>query len=178
MQPRSVFSAVLAFVALTAVGAGYALWRQDDSSAPKSSPVATPISPPMQLAPPAVHVSDAMTNEAAEPASSPEAIAQLIAETNSANDATRAAAISKLANAPKEIALPTLQRLLESGEPMVDRPTALRSLRDLALFHGDDDGRVRGVVREAIYHGDDDAFVEQAQLALEMIEESVMEPMQ
>ena len=48
-----------------------------------------------------------------------------------------------------------LARLLTDGEPQVDRPLALRSLRDLALNQGDADSAIRDAVRHAIYHGDD-----------------------
>jgi hypothetical protein len=99
-------------------------------------------------------------------------VSQSIAETASGDPATRAAAILALASAPKIEALPVLRNVLENGEPSIDRPLALRSLRDLALHQGDEDGAIRSVVREAIYHGDDEAVVQSAQGALEIIEES------
>jgi hypothetical protein len=51
--------------------------------------------------------------------------------------------------------VPVLRRLLTDAEPQVDRPLALRSLRDLALNQGDADGAIREAVRNAIYRGDD-----------------------
>ena len=88
-------------------------------------------------------------------ANSPETVEQWIADTTSGDPAKRAAAIAALAEAPRAQALPVLGRLLTDGEPQVDRPLALRSLRDLALNQGDDDGAIRDAVRHAIYHGDD-----------------------
>ena len=69
-------------------------------------------------------------------------------------------------------ALPVLGRILTDGEPQVDRPLALRSLRDLALNQGDDDGAIRDAVRHAIYHGDDFTKVDDVQEVLDIIEES------
>ena len=116
---------------------------------------------------PAAH--DAAT--AAQFAARPE-VAKLIAETQSGDPATRAAAISALAEVPKAVALPVLGRILTDGEPEVDRPRALRSLRDLALNQGDDDGAIRDAIRHAIYHGDDFTKVDEVQEALDVIEES------
>ena len=65
-----------------------------------------------------------------------------------------------------------LARLLTDGEPLVDRPLALQSLRDLALNQGDADGAIRDAVRHVIYHGDDFTESEDAQEVLDIIEES------
>jgi hypothetical protein len=110
--------------------------------------------------------------EAAAPVATTKTTAQWIAETTSGNAATRAAAIAALAEAPRAEALPVLGRILTGGEPHVDRPLALQSLRDLALNQGDADGAIRDAVRHAIYHGDDLARVEDLQEALDIIEES------
>jgi HEAT repeat protein len=106
------------------------------------------------------------------PASSQSTVARLIADTASPDAAKRAAAITALAEAPKAEALPVLGKLLTDGEPQIDRPLALRSLRELALNQGDDDGAVRDAVRKAIYHGDDFTKVDEVQETLDLIEES------
>jgi hypothetical protein len=87
------------------------------------------------------------------------------------NDArARAAAIESLAKAPKAQAIPALERVLESGEPLVDRHIALRSLHVLALNDGDDTGAIRDVIRHAMYHSDDEGVTQSAQSFLEDIE--------
>jgi hypothetical protein len=85
----------------------------------------------------------------------PAVVAQWIADTQHANAATRAQAIASLARGPRADAIPALRRVLIGGEPGVDRPLALRALRELALSQGDADGQIRAAVREVIYHGDD-----------------------
>ena len=102
----------------------------------------------------------------------PQTVEQWIADTTSGDAAKRAAAIAALAEAPRAKALPVLGRLLTDGEPQVDRPLALRSLRDLALNQGDDDGAIRDAVRHVIYHGDDFTKVDDVQEVLDIIEES------
>ena len=62
--------------------------------------------------------------------------------------------------------------MLTDGEPQVDRPLALQSLRDLALNQGDADGAIREAVRNAIYHGDDQTKTDDVQEVLDIIEES------
>jgi hypothetical protein len=109
---------------------------------------------------------------ATTPATATKTTAQWIADTASGDAATRAAAITALADAPRAEALPVLGRLLTDGEPQVDRVLALRSLRDLALNQGDADGAIRDAIRHAIYHGDDLTKVEDVQEALDVIEES------
>jgi hypothetical protein len=103
---------------------------------------------------------------------SPQTVEQWIVDTTSGDAAKRAAAIAALADAPRAKALPVLGRILTDGEPLVDRSLALRSLRDLALNQGDDDGAIRDAVRHAIYHGDDFTNVDDAQEVLDTIEES------
>ena len=102
----------------------------------------------------------------------PEAVSQWIMDTTSADAAKRATAIAALADAPKAQALPVLRHLLTDAEPQVDRPLALRSLRDLALNQGDADGAIRAAVRNAIYHGDDQTRMGDVQEVLDTIEES------
>jgi hypothetical protein len=60
--------------------------------------------------------------------------------------------------------------VLNTGEPEVDRPLALRSLRTLALHQGDTDGVIRNVLRQAIYHGDNEAVTQGAQAVLDDVE--------
>jgi len=99
-------------------------------------------------------------------------VVRWIADTSSADAAKRATAIAALAEAPRAQAVPVLRRILTGGEPQVDRPLALRSLRDLALNQGDADGMVREAVRNAIYHGDDFTKADDVQEVLDTIEES------
>lgn len=63
-----------------------------------------------------------------------------------------------------------MERILQVGEPQVDRQIALRSLHTLAVQQGDADGRIRDVLRQAIYHGDDEGVSQSAQALLEDIE--------
>lgn len=121
--------------------------------------------------PPAAMQPILASTPAASPAS-PKTVQQWIADTASGDAGKRAAAIAALAEAPRAEALPVLGRILTDGEPLVDRPLALRSLRDLALNQGDDDRAIRDAVRHAIYHGDDFTRVDDAQEVLDIIEES------
>lgn len=93
-----------------------------------------------------------------------------IADTQSNDAKTRAAAIAALANAPKAQAVPALERVLESGEPQVDRQIALRSLHTIALNDGDDNGAIRDAIRYAMYHSEDEGVTQSAQAVLEDIE--------
>jgi HEAT repeat protein len=93
-----------------------------------------------------------------------------IADAQSNDAKKRAEAIEALANAPKARAIPALERVLESGEPQVDRQIALRSLHRIALKDGDDNGAIRDVIRHAIYHSDDEGVTQSAQAFLEDIE--------
>jgi HEAT repeat protein len=102
-----------------------------------------------------------------------EQIARWIADTRSNDPGTRAAAIAALANAPKAQAVPALERVLESGEPQVDRQIALRSLHALALNDGDHDNAIRDVIRRAMYHSDDENVTQTAQALLEDIEAAI-----
>jgi hypothetical protein len=125
-----------------------------------------------------VHVAErvAPAQEIAAKGSAPVAtrqdVARWIAESEGADAGKRAAAIAALGGAPRADALPTLRRIIINGEPLVDRPLALRSLRDLALSQGDSDGAIRDAVREVIYHGDDQSPTADVQEVLDTIEES------
>jgi hypothetical protein len=103
-----------------------------------------------------------------------EDIARWTTEATGGDASRRAAAITALARAPVSEALPILSRVLMNGEPVVDRPLALQSLRDLALNQGDPVSSIRNAIRAAIYHGDDQTLAADAQEALDVIEESLL----
>ena len=111
-------------------------------------------------------------------AAAPPTVEQLIQDTESSDASKRAAAIAALANAPKVQALPALKRVLDTGEPEVDRHIALRSLHALALRDGDSNGAVRDVMRYAIYHGDNDGVTQTAQSLLDDVEAALAESQQ
>jgi hypothetical protein len=181
--PRFIVLALLALVAV-AIAVVYVQAARDSRGEPQNTvKVASAASSNAHAEPPsdtaaASGPTEALSNDPGEShadshtVSNVKSVSQSIAETASGDPATRAAAILALASAPKIAALPVLRNVLENGEPSIDRPLALRSLRDLALHQGDEDGAIRSVVREAIYHGDDEAVVQSAQGALEIIEES------
>ena len=98
------------------------------------------------------------------------AAARWISDTTGDDANKRALAITRLADAPKAQALPALQNVLESGEPRVDRPLAIKSLQALAVKQGDADGAIRDVLRGAIYHGDDEETTKAAQTAVSEID--------
>jgi hypothetical protein len=161
------------FVGLAALGAvvivGWSLARKPEMVTTGSA------AEPVRKAPPPLPVLSVDAGPVvvfATSPSSPHSVAKLIADTASGDAATRAAAIAALAEAPRTEALPVLGRILTDGEPEVDRPLALRSLRDLALNQGDADGAIREAVRHAIYHGDDFTKADALQETLEIIEES------
>ena len=121
-----------------------------------SAPPATPAGEPQS------------TLSATAPAAVP--FETLAADTNSADAQRRAAAITALATAPRAQAVPVLSNVLINGEPTMDRPLALRALRELALAQGDADGAVRAAFRELIYHGDNEALMPATQEALDAVE--------
>src|SRR5690349_23472604 len=108
--------------------------------------------------------------EAAVPAA--DQTAQWITDVDSTDAARRSNAITALAQAPRAQALPVLRRVLLNGEPAIDRPLALKSLRSLAISQGDEDGGVRQAMREVIYHGDDEQYAAGAQEVLDVVEQS------
>ena len=169
MQRRISSFALLTAVAAAAVA--LVVWYR------ASSPVAIPVAEaalPIPTPPPR-EVSATSSPVSLAPASSTptaETVSQWIADTMSGDAAKRATAITALAEAPKAQAVPVLRRLLTDAEPQVDRPLALRSLRDLALNQGDADGAIRDAVRNAIYHGDDQTKADDVQEVLDIIEES------
>jgi hypothetical protein len=155
---------------VVAVGAGAIIgWSLARSPGTVS---AAPAAAPAGNLPPLVQVAAAPAVELTPAARTPDSVATLIADTSSGDAAKRANAITALASAPRNEAIPVLGRILTNGEPQVDRPLALSSLRDLALNQGDADGRIRDAVRYAIYHGDDQTKVDDVQDVLDIIEES------
>jgi HEAT repeat protein len=168
MQRR--ISAIVLLAAAVAAGAALVTWFR------ASTPVAIPVAE-AAVPTPMPYDSSAASSQVIDvaPASSTptaEAVSQWIADTTSGDAAKRATAIAALAEAPKVQAVPVLRRLLTDAEPQVDRPLALRSLRDLALNQGDVDGTIRDAVRNAIYHGDDQTKMNDVQEVLDIIEES------
>jgi hypothetical protein len=165
MQQRSsTFLALIAVGVFVAVGwyvAGRSIELPEVAVAATTSPAASSVRP-------------AATAQIANPppAVPSDSVAQLIADTTGGDAGKRAAAITALAEAPRASALPVLGRILTDGEPQVDRPLALRSLRDLALNQGDADGAIRDAVRSALYHGDDYTRTDDVQEVLDIIEES------
>jgi hypothetical protein len=101
-----------------------------------------------------------------------ESVARWTADVDSTDAAKRSAAIVALAQAPRTRALPVLRRVVLNGEPAIDRPLALKSLRDLAISQGDADNGVRQVMREVLYHGDDEPLAVSAQETLDAVEQA------
>jgi hypothetical protein len=167
VKVRPSFLITLAALAVV----GYAFWNYQAEATAHVSAAAVPAphtAPPPASAAPAQLVA---TKDA--PANALD-VERLTLEATGADAGKRAAAIAALAQAPVEQALPVLRRVLMNGEPAVDRPLALRSLRDLALNRGDPQSAIRNAIREAIYHGDDQTMAADAQEALDVIEESLL----
>ena len=158
-------------VAVIVLGAGAVIFALTRPDANAHEPVAA--TAPKSLAPASTAPPAASPSVAAKAAVT-RTTAQWIADTASGDAQTRAAAITALSEAPRAEALPVLSRILTDGEPMVDRPLALTSLREIALNQGDADGAIRDAVRHVIYHGDDFTKVDDAQETLDIIEESLM----
>ena len=168
MQKRLPLLIGVSLSAIVLAISAYLITHPAETNVRAATATATPLAVPLQA-------SLSSPPEAAAPAApsiSAKDVAKWIADTASGDAATRAAAIAALADAPRAEALPVLGRILTAGEPQVDRPLALRSLRDLALNQGDADGAIRDAVRHAIYHGDDFTKVDEVQEALDIIEES------
>jgi hypothetical protein len=106
------------------------------------------------------------------PAAPPAAMSnvdRLVAEATSENAKARTYAISALAKAPKDAALPVLTKVLNRGDLEEERHLALESLQTLALDQGDEDGRVKDVLRQFISHSGDEQFAEVAQRTMDTI---------
>ncbi|MFC4309293.1 hypothetical protein ACFPN2_09395 [Steroidobacter flavus] len=144
-----------------------------ESSGPDAAASSTNSNAAMETAAAAQNDDDAI---AASKASRPDTVEQWIKDTQDSDPKIRAAAIAKLANAPKAQALPALKNVLETGEPDIDRHIALNSLHTLALRDGDKNGQVRDVMRSAIYHSDNDGVMQTAQSLLDDVEAALSEP--
>ena len=176
----SLLIVVAALGVMGALGYSYATRRSDE---PAGADVASPgtvtapsASTPREPASQATATSaPALFAETATPETSATTVERWIADTQSPSAQTRAEAIAALARAPKAQAVPALQRVLETGEPELDRQIALRSLHALALEHGDEGGAIRDVLRGAIYHGDDEGVSQSAQAVLDDIEADMAE---
>jgi hypothetical protein len=164
---------IFAIVGGAAIGGGWYLkqHREEPGRAPGATPAAV-VADASKPKPLAYGEESGATPQALPPGQ----VDQWISDANGSDAGKRAAAISALAQAPRAQALPVLHHVLINGEPTVDRPLALRALRELALEQGDADGAVRGAIREAIYHGDgqDETLLADAQDALDVVEESEM----
>lgn len=131
----------------------------------------TSAQPAEQPAPPVEQAAAVPQPNASSPkVVSPDAMAQWSQDARGADPRKRAAAIEALAGVSKEQAVPVLQGVLISGDPQIDRPLALRTLRELAERQGDADGSIHDALRHAIYHGDDEATSQAAQEILSLID--------
>jgi len=165
MEKRTSLLIGLSTVVVIAIVSWSLAGKSPESSAPTVAQTAQDTAQPPGILP--------VADPALVPSgNSPPTVAQLIADSASGDAGKRATAIAALAAAPRAEALPVLGRILTDGEPQIDRPLALRSLRDLALNQGDADGAIRDAVRNAIYHGDDYTKVDDVQEVLDIIEES------
>jgi hypothetical protein len=189
---RSSLMSVTLFAAgaLSVVGYGY-ITRDDAVRATPAAQAAHPRSmtapftqaetseAPARPAPPAANTVPPDTaappdDEKAAAVVTPEAVAAWIAQATSADATRRRAAIDALGSAPKADAVPVLAQVLETADES-DRPRALRSLRTLAQRQGDEDDRIRSVVRKIVFHASDENVVQTAQAALQDIERDLSE---
>lgn len=169
-MPRHSVTLAALFVASFLGFIGYSYWKRPESAAEVNIPAE---SKPAQSI--IERTEQPVTTKHNDEVSAAQAITsdmvdRWIAEATGDDAKSRAAAIAALAGAPRAQALPVLRRVLNVGEPTVDRPLALRSLRTLALQQGDADGAIRNVLREAIYHGDDVDVTRDAQAMLADVE--------
>lgn len=118
--------------------------------------------------PQTAHAAPDAVGEQPTPSATPD-VTILIAQATGSDAAKRAAAIEALGSVPKAEAVPVLAQVLETADD-ADRPRALRSLRALAQRQGDEDNRIRGVVRKVVYHADDEVTIQFAQAMLDDIE--------
>jgi hypothetical protein len=173
MARPTVIIVTLAVLA-TLGGLAYVHARRDEVQN-TAIPAAT-VAPRLQVEAPAVSPPEVAP---AQPSTTPQIttgdVARWVADTQSNDAKSRAVAIEALANAPTAQAIPALKRVLESGEPQVDRQIALRSLHVLALNEGDNNGAIRETIRHAMYHSEDEAVTQSAQAFLEDIEAALAE---
>jgi hypothetical protein len=158
-------------VLLAGIGVLGFIYLKHDAGTPNAR-IAAAADPPPATAPVVPAIASAPMAESPAPVTDDD-VTRWSADANSGDAGKRAAAITALAQAPVAQALPVLRRVLMNGEPSVDRPLALQSLRDLALNRGDPESAIRNAIREAIYHGDDQTMGADAQEALDVIEEGL-----
>jgi hypothetical protein len=176
MAQTSVIVVSLAVLG-TLSGLAYVHANREDAASPEKTSTAVAARTHVE-APPAPAVSTQEETPAQEASTRQIASADVerwIVDTQSNDAKARAVAIAALANAPKVRAMPALERVLESGEPQVDRQIALQSLHTLALSDGDENGRIRDAMRHAMYHSDDEGVTQSAQAFLEDIEAALAE---
>jgi len=155
---------------IVVAGLVYAWSARGTDEPPGSAPAEHPAAPssmPVLASPPAA---DAAVATAKPAEATVEQVAAWVGDTQGDDAGRRAAAIAALARAPRAAAIPALRQVLATGEAGVDWPLALKSLTQLALEQGDEDGAVRNVIREAIYHGDGGNVPSLAQDALDTVE--------
>jgi hypothetical protein len=137
--------------------------------AAEEPPAAAPV--PVSVTPETPHALPVAVSTSTTPATTaPPPVRNWAADVAASDAATRAAAINALATASREQALPILKIVLTSGEPVIDKPLALRALRELARRDGDADGAIRELVRQSVYHADTEEFSRAAQDALDDLE--------
>lgn len=164
---------IIATIAVVGALGGLAIVNRDDAAVDESPKPIVAAAAKTEVAAP-IHAEAPPVEEATAPIGTPD-VGRWITDSQSNDSRIRAVAIEALANAPKAQALPALERVLESGEPQVDRQIALRSLHRLALNDGDDNGAIRDVIRHAMYHSDDESVTQSAQAFLEDIEAALDE---
>ena len=163
MARPTVIVLTLAVAALGGLAYVHASRDDEDSAAIPAAPV----SPQTALV---SEAEQAPIQQSTTPQITNDDVARWIADTQNADAKIRADAIEALTNAPRAQAIPALKRVLESGEPQVDRQIALRSLHGLALNDGDSNGAIRDAIRHAMYHSEDESVTQSAQAFLEDIE--------
>jgi len=159
-------------VLLAGIGVLGFIYLKHDAGTPNARIAAAAAAPPPATAPVVPAIASAPMADPPAPVTDDD-VTRWSADATGGDAGKRAAAITALAQAPVAQALPVLRRVLMNGEPSVDRPLALQSLRDLALNRGDPESAIRNAIREAIYHGDDQTMGADAQEALDVIEEGL-----
>jgi hypothetical protein len=176
MQSNSQRRTLIAVAVIIAGGVVAGLVCGRDDRAPPAAPTAAeqaPASAAVRRIPAAPSTASSIREAPLPlPALSEQDIERLANDSMVGPAASRLAAIERLSGAPRDQALPLLERVLLNGDPGVDRPAALHGLRELALTQGDADERIRDTVRKAIYHGDDESLAAEAQETLDIIAES------
>lgn len=175
MTRSSVITVTFA-VAAALGGLAYVQASRDDKEQPAIPAATVPhVAAPAVSQPEQAPAQLSTTPQPTTPQTTTDDVARWVADTQSSDAKTRAVAIEALANAPKAQAIPALKRVLESGEPQVDRQIALRSLHMLALNDGDKTGAIRDTIRHAMYHSEDEGVTQSAQAFLEDIEAALEE---